>query len=94
VDEQFLSVPLHGGELSETGLEGGVVNGLGAQLLGEPVLQAQLADRFQIAGTRAEGETIEGLEDALVAAEFSGLIGPTTVGGGLHGASGLSACWD
>ena len=44
------------------------------QLLVEPFIEADGADSFKIAGARAEGEAIEGMEDTIVAAELGGLV--------------------
>jgi hypothetical protein len=44
------------------------------ELLIEPVVEAHGADGFEIAGAPgAEGEAIEGMEDALVALQLAGL---------------------
>jgi len=67
-EEQVLSGPLHGGELSETRLKGGLVDAGRMELLIEPAVEADGFDGFEIAGTRAEGEAVEGVEETIVTA--------------------------
>ena len=75
----------------------GVVKLAGVELLVEPGVEADLADGFEIAGAGAEGEAVEGVEDALVAAQHlrcgsrrprgtgcSGLLGEAERGGHLR----------
>jgi len=74
-EKQILGAALHGGELREPGIEIGLVYSLGMQLLIEPRLQAHRADGLEIARTWTEGEAVEGMEDALIAAQLSRPIG-------------------
>ncbi len=62
-EEQVLGVAMHGRELSQAGVEIGLVEGVGVQLLVEPFFQAHRADGFQIAGPWTEGEAVEGVQD-------------------------------
>jgi hypothetical protein len=57
-DEEGLGVQLHGGELGEAGVEAGLVERLGVQLLVEPLIETDGAHGFKVAGTRAEGEAV------------------------------------
>jgi len=66
---------LHGGELIEAGGELSLVDGVGVELLIEPGIEAHGFYGFEIAGARAEGEAIEGVEDALVALHLAGFVG-------------------
>jgi hypothetical protein len=68
---------LHGGEVGEAGAEGDVVEGDGMKLEVEPAVESHSADSIEIAGTRAEGEAIEGVKNALVALKLgaAGLSG-------------------
>jgi hypothetical protein len=45
------------------------------ELLIEPGIEADGFDCFQVAGARAEGKAVEGVENALVALHLSGFIG-------------------
>ncbi len=78
--------PLHGRVLGQVGVQVGLVNGLGMKLAVEPFFQAFGADCFHIAGTRAEGEAIEGMDDAVIALQLGGLVlGPLRGFGGMFG---------
>ena len=72
--EELGGGPLHSRELGEAGVEVGLVDGCGVQLLVEPFIEAYGADGFEVAGAGAEGETIEGVEDALVALKLGGFV--------------------
>jgi hypothetical protein len=74
-EKQVLRVQLHGGELGETGIEVSLIEGLGVQLLVEPFFQAHGPDGFEVSGTRAEGEAVEDVQDAIIAPQLAGLIG-------------------
>jgi hypothetical protein len=54
--------------LSETRLKGGLVDAGRMELLIEPAVEADGFDGFEIAGTRAEGEAVEGVEETIVTA--------------------------
>ena len=83
-----MGAPLHGGELGQAAIEVGLVEGRGVQLLVEPGFQSHGADCLEIAGTRAEGEAVESVQNAFVALQLAGLIG-SAMGGLIGGLIGL-----
>ena len=52
------------------------------QLLVEPSLKTDGADCIHIAGTRAKGESVESVKDALIPLYLAGLIGRARVRAG------------
>src|SRR5258708_26869625 len=60
------------GKLLEACIERTVVNDLRIELPLDPSLQAHLADAFDVAGTRPETQTVEGVENRFVFAQVGG----------------------
>ena len=54
----------------EASFDGGILNRFGIELLVDPFGQAHLPDALQVAGTRAVGQAIEGMQDGLVDGKF------------------------
>ena len=70
-EEQVLHAPLHGRELGQPRGQIGFVNRCGAQLLVEPLIEAHLPHGFKIPSSRPEGEAVQRVENALVAAQLA-----------------------
>ena len=64
---QLVEGKLHRGIGGEAGVEGAVVDGVGAELLLEPGAEADGAQPRQVAGARAVGEAVEDEQKAFVA---------------------------
>jgi hypothetical protein len=54
--------------LGEARVEDGLIHGVGVKLLVEPFIEADGAKGFEVARARAEGEAVESVEDAIIAA--------------------------
>jgi hypothetical protein len=63
--DNFFCVHAQGAEWSQPGIESRVVNFFGMELEVDPFINAQLRDEFDIAGPRAEGQAIQGVEGSL-----------------------------
>ena len=69
--EDFGSLHADGVERFQTGFEGRVLcDSFGMQLEFDPLFDAQLANRFEVTGARAEGQTVEHMQDLLFVGEF------------------------
>ena len=64
---QVLFAQAHGGKLCQPFLQGIVVDGRRVELLGDPAIQTDCLDLFQLTRPRTEGQPIERVQDTLVA---------------------------
>ena len=79
-EDEVLGRPSHRRELDEAGIEFGLVETGGVELLIEPFVEAHGADGIQVTGPRSKCEAIEGMEYAIVASQLAGLICGTRPG--------------
>ncbi len=70
--DQLLLGKHHGRKGGESGVEGGVVDGLRVQLLLKPTLETEMFDLGGFARAGTEGEAIECVEDLLLAVRAGG----------------------
>ena len=79
-EEQILGAPLHCGKLGEAGLELGLIEAGGVELLVEPFIKAHCPGGFKVTRPWSEGEAIQGVENAVVSLQLGGLIAGSCLG--------------
>jgi hypothetical protein len=70
-EKQVFGIPLHGRELAQPSIQIGQVEACGMELLFKPQIESDGADDSDIAGSRSEGEAIQGVQNACVALQLS-----------------------
>ena len=67
---QRLRIHAERAKAGEAGIERGIVNLVGMKLLIDPFIEADGHDAIDVAGARAEGETVQGVDDTLAVVQL------------------------